>query len=394
MEPNTETTREAWRWYVDTGELRRDLLREHIHRAWTRCHAAGASPLAMEARRLPPVETAELLARKHRLIEAARPYMRALSRAAGAERHAAMLADEAGVVLDVIGDEETVLRTEGFPGPGSLLDESIAGANGIGTPLAENAYVEVVGPEHFIEGFQVYTCQGLPIFGPRGEVAGILSASVRRIEAAERIREILICAAHGIESELRCAEIEEDVERMLRSGSDDEGTFEKLRQDIVQLHAAARVRLDEAVRAARRDRPQDVLDLVRVASRLIQRFQRKAELWRGIASDEIGIAGPVDLQQRLVDMAALLRTETAVRQVSAAVRAGPPLLVLADTRELSRRLFRSFLRAFETAPPGLPVEVSAEVDRGAGTATWAFSIDAGSCPSYPLADREEMAVNP
>jgi sigma-54 dependent transcriptional regulator, acetoin dehydrogenase operon transcriptional activator AcoR len=392
MEPSAETTREAWRYYVETGELRGDLLREPIHRAWTRCQTAGVSPRAMEARRLSPAETAELLARERRLIEAARPYMVALSRAAGDERHAALLSDEAGVLLDVVGDEETVLRTEGFPGPGTLMSEVIAGANGIGTALAEGAYVEIVGPEHFIEGFQVYTCQGLPVRAPRGQVAGVISTCVQRSEAAERIHEILICAARGIEAELWSVEIEQDVEHMLRTGAADKGTFEKLRQDIVQLQTAARVRLDGAARAARNARQADMLDLVRAASQLIQRFQRKATLWRDIASDEPGAPALVDMQARIAEMAELYRTEAAVAQVSFAVRNGPPLLVLADTRDLSRRLFRSFLGAQLAAQAaeaaGRPaVDVGVEVDRRAGVAQWIFSVDAGPSPSYPLAEQ-------
>lgn len=199
--PDRARTLAAWRAFVATGQIPRGELREHIDRAWRRAHAAGCRPDMPRAERLDPLETAQLLEREADLIAAARPYMSALSRAAGDARHAAMLADRDVVLLDVIGDEATVHDPD-FPCPGSRMSEPFAGSNGLGTPIAEGRYVELEGPEHFIEGFHAFTCQGTPLRGADGELAGVLSTSVRSTSASERLREIMLCAAHGIEAEL------------------------------------------------------------------------------------------------------------------------------------------------------------------------------------------------
>src|SRR5512134_4154864 len=176
---DVDPVRDAWRRYVSTGALARTRLRDPIFRAWERCHDLGTSPLQPKAESLSAAATERLLAEKSEFLGAARPYMAALSRAAGSERHAAMLGDDRGVVLDIVGDEQTVHGPEPFPGPGALLAEEVSGANGIGTPLAGAEYVELVGPEHFIGGFHVFTCQGVPVRAPDGAVTGVISTSVR-----------------------------------------------------------------------------------------------------------------------------------------------------------------------------------------------------------------------
>lgn len=181
MQPNRYTNEEVWRHYVVTKSIPDDVLREPIYRAWRRCDQVGASPFVMQARELRFYQARALFKRENNLIEAARPYMQALSKSAGEERHAAMLGDRNAIVIDVLGDEESVHGAQRVPGPGALLAEQQAGSNGIGSPLAEGGYIELVGPEHFIEGFHAFTCQGLPLKGPDGEIAGVLSTTPLKV---------------------------------------------------------------------------------------------------------------------------------------------------------------------------------------------------------------------
>ncbi len=351
--PNASRTLEAWRQYAELGKLSPELLREHILRAWTRCDAAGASPRTMIAKRLGPDELDALLEHERELVEAAKPYMHALSRAAGDELHAAMLGDAHGVVLDVVGHAEHI-GAPGFPGPGSTLSEALAGANGIGSPLAEGDYLEIVGPEHFIEGFHGYTCQGLPLRGADGEqVLGVLSLSVRRIEAAERVREILICAANGIEAELIRRRLEIDLTALLDSA----GGLATLHQDILQLQSAARLRLDRAARTASDTRFEDATRLALSGAQLARRFRTQSELWRELALEDVSSPRPLDLQKRLVELVELLATEASMRSVRLEVVAREPLLVVADTRALSRELFRAIMRALGQAATGATLAV-------------------------------------
>lgn len=363
MQPSAHTTRDVWRHYVSTKSLPDSVLREPIFRAWQRCDQAGASPLVARAYELPDPEARILFEKESDLIQAARPYMRALSQAAGSDRHAAMLGDHNSTVLDVVGDEESVHGQQRVPGPGALLSEARAGANGIGSPLAEGSYIELIGPEHFIEGFHLFTCQGLPLYGPDGETIGVLSTSVRRVEASRRIHEILVCAARGIEAELMRRRLSADVENLVASQSEG-ALLEKLEQDIVQLQGAARLRLERAVRMVSSDRRPDGMRLIETANDLIDRFRRQSRLWREIGSARTSPPQFLDLNQEVADMASLLTTEAAVRGLEVEIHAlSPWIRVFADVSGLRRDLFRIFLSAFEASPPGTTLQVQLLEDK-------------------------------
>lgn len=367
MQRSSQVVHDVWRHYVVTGFIPHDVLRAPIDMAWRRCAEAGASPFVMRAEALKQPAAQALFERETDLIEAARPYMKALSKAAGDERHAAMLGDRNAIVIDVIGDEESVHGRESVPGPGSVLSERQAGSNGIGSPLQENGYIELIGPEHFIEGFHPFTCQGLPLTGPKGDTVGVLSTSVRRVDASRKIREILFCAARGIEAELHRRELSLELQK-LTQGDMDVRLLERLRQDMVQMHGAARLRLEKATWMARRGLDDEVALLIGTATELIARFHRQSRLWTEIATAPGEPPELLNLRDSVQDMAALLVTESSVRGLEVVVNAPAPVMVFADRVSLQRTLFRAFLHAFDAAPPRstLVAEVRANETLGIG----------------------------
>lgn len=388
MKPDVAKTKLAWQKFADGGDLAANAVREHVARAWKRCRQNGVNPRSTQAARLSPERTAELVSEKRDLVEAAAPFLRALSIAAGDERHAAVLSDETGLVLEIVADDETARQTVGFPSRGTLLAESVAGTNGIGTPLAEGDYVEIVGPEHFIEGFHGYTCQGLPLKSLEGEIVGALSMAVRHIEAAERVHEILICAAHGIEAELIHRWLGHERAEALRQLGSTTPAIEALRQDVTQLQTAARLRLEQAA-IITRNGAEGALDFVSIADQLIRRFRNQSVLWRDIAVAEVGAPKAVDLQFRLVEVAELMATEAAIHGVRARISNGPPVHVTADPSELSRSLFRCFLKSFETLKGGGDVVARVEHYPRRGVARVAFSVPQHMKLEFPLAKPED-----
>lgn len=347
----------AHRDYVARGRLSAGALRPPVFHAWERSHLLGADPLRLQADHLGERDAERLFERHRGLMEASRPYLAALSRAAGEEKHAAMLGDADGYLLDVVGDEESVHGPMRVPGPGALLSEAVAGANGIGSPLAEGGYIELVGPEHFIEGFHPFTCQGTPIRDPDAKVAATISTSVRRPETSRRVREILLCAAHGIEAELLRGRLEEDVRRVLASAGMDGELVEKLRQDVIQSQAAARLELETAARGLSRHRPEDALRLLQLAERSMDAFRRQSAIWHDLTSMEPGRRRRVALDQVVRDLAMLLSTEAAMGRIEIVLEELPALPVEADPRELLRRAFRCFVEAFDAARGGGAVHV-------------------------------------
>lgn len=337
----------------------------------------GANPRAMQAEQLSVQETEQLLERNRGLIHAARPYFRMLSQAAGQERHAVMLGDRNAIVLGVTGDDQTINGPEPFPNSGSLLSEGIAGANGIGTSLAEAGYVEIAGTEHFIEGFHPFTCQGIPLYNEKREVTGVFSISVRRPEVGQRLKEILLCASHGIEAELMVANLEQDIRQVLAASPNDYQPLEKLKQDLLQSHQAARLKLEMSSRLVARSRLDYALRLVQQAEHSIQLFRRHANLWHDLASSQRGTVQSVCITDKLDDLIDLLKTEIAIRKVEVITCWQEPILVLVDQKELIRQLLRYFLKSFEQIGEGDRVAVRVEKLAMDGLAQVSFSPSSG-----------------
>lgn len=343
-QPDLNQVRAAWRQFVERGNEEPPPVRPHILRAWTRSARAGCNPLLPRADVLAPPDTVALLHQEKPLIDIATPFMIALSRAAAGERHAAMLADGTGRLLKVIGDQETV-ADENFPRAGSLLSEAAAGANGVGTTLAEGGYVDLVGPEHFIEGFHVYTCQGVPLVGPSNVPIGVLSTSVRRLETATKLRDILFCASESAECELLSSWLSESL---LPKGAL-EAALEALRQDVVQRIAMARLQLELAAKQIAAG--ADATTTVRAAQQLSQKFRRQAAMWRNLVGDEPSSPEPIALGDLMQGFVELLETEARVASVKLVWVRDDQFFVLDDIRALSQRLLERFLSAMHIAAP-------------------------------------------
>ncbi|MBD2465908.1 sigma-54-dependent Fis family transcriptional regulator [Oscillatoria sp. FACHB-1407] len=375
MSSSSKNAWEAGRLYRSTRAISAQLLRSPIHRAWERSHLQGANPRAMQAEQLSVRETEQLLEQNRDLINAARPYFRMLSQAAGQERHAVMLGDRNAIVLGVMGDDQTINGPEPFPNSGSLLSEGIAGANGIGTSLAEAGYVEIAATEHFIEGFHPFTCQGIPLYNEKREVTGVFSISVRRPEVGQRLKEILLCASHGIEADLMVANLEKDIRQVLAASPDDYQPLEKLKQDLIQSHQAARLKLEMSSRLVARSRLDYALQLVQQAEQSIQLFRRRANLWHDLASSQRGIVQSICITDKLDDLIDLLKTEIAIRRVELVPCWTEPIRVLADHKELIRQLLRYFLKSFEQMVEGDSVAVRVEKLSMDGLVQVSFSIN-------------------
>ena len=366
---NADQARDGWERYAAGDKaISPALVREHVHRSWRRCESLGASPHTRVAHSLGPDALVRALAREREFLAAAEPYLHALVRASEGEHHAAMLGAMDGTVLRVLGDHEHI-EAPGFPRPGALLDERTSGANGIGTPLAEGNYVELVGPEHFIAGFHPYTCQGTPIRAPDGRIAGVLAMSVRRRQAAERVHEILLCAARGVESELARRQLElrhgSPAPVFSRRGRAVRAAPTRCRPGAGRRAAQAR----DAALAAGRASTRDALALVNAAEELIERFRQRSALWQLLASDEVSAARRVDLRARIHELAELFHTELAVRRISVFIAPGSSVLAHVDPAEFLRQAFRALLRALAARGPGETIRIDLEQRGGDAVVT-------------------------
>jgi sigma-54 dependent transcriptional regulator, acetoin dehydrogenase operon transcriptional activator AcoR len=156
-----------------------DLLTPEIRQSWERCLEAGLDP------HQPP----EPVHADAAAVREARERHELMRRLALAEMHnlyhqisgsnfMIALGDPDGMVLDTITDDtfRTTVEAKNIRA-GGLWGELQQGTNALGLASAMKAPVTVHGSEHFFTMYDGLTCSAAPIFGPSGEIAGVLDAS-------------------------------------------------------------------------------------------------------------------------------------------------------------------------------------------------------------------------
>lgn len=164
-----------WRQFTEGRpivELPRELLR-----SWTRARGAGA---AFEG--LPDtdgfVSTHDLDDRREaadRLRAGARTALRDLGPTLGAAGYLGLLTDPDGVILDQFGGGGFLDKAgRAQLVEGARWSESVRGTNAIGTALAEDAPVAVIGRAHLHQANHQLVCYAAPVHDPAGRIAGLI----------------------------------------------------------------------------------------------------------------------------------------------------------------------------------------------------------------------------
>ncbi|XWN29294.1 MAG: sigma-54-dependent Fis family transcriptional regulator [Devosia sp.] len=157
-----------------------DGVRTLIAESWERSAGKGVNSLSNDA----PMTHEEDEVQRRRganmdLVEAAQIPFLQLGRLLEDARAMLVLTDRDGIILDTIGDAQTLddarqINLE----VGGVWNEGAAGTNGIGTALFTGEPVFVHASEHFCAGIKNWTCAGAPVRDPMdGSVMGVVDLS-------------------------------------------------------------------------------------------------------------------------------------------------------------------------------------------------------------------------
>ncbi|WFO52494.1 sigma-54-dependent Fis family transcriptional regulator [Aeromonas veronii] len=151
-----------------------------IQRSWQRCLHQGLS--RQQSAELDLLPLGELSARQdqHRaLISCFQRFVLPLFAQLLAGRPCRLLlCDGEGAILAASGDEGFARHAERiFLRSGARWGEASKGTNAIGTALAEQSEVQVLGNQHFFAQHRFLSCSACPLLGPDGQVLGVLDIS-------------------------------------------------------------------------------------------------------------------------------------------------------------------------------------------------------------------------
>ncbi|MBS0432472.1 MAG: sigma-54-dependent Fis family transcriptional regulator [Proteobacteria bacterium] len=165
--------------FFDDGREPRGLVPNNILASWLRCRQMGlVADVCPEAT---PVEQHSLRVMQERyetLRKLCRPELEALYASVDQAGSIVILTAPDGFILDALGSADFLHKAARVSlRPGVPWSESITGTNAIGTALVERRAVEVRGAEHYYTPHKILSCSATPIFGPHGEVIGLLDLS-------------------------------------------------------------------------------------------------------------------------------------------------------------------------------------------------------------------------
>ena len=151
-----------------------------IQRSWQRCLHQGL--LRQQSAELDLLPQGELSARQeqHRtLITCFQRFVLPLFAQLLAGRPCRLLlCDGEGVILAASGDDGFARHAERiFLRSGARWGEASKGTNAIGTALAEQSEVQVLGAQHFFAQHSFLSCSACPLLGPDGQLLGVLDIS-------------------------------------------------------------------------------------------------------------------------------------------------------------------------------------------------------------------------
>ena len=179
-ELHTQRVLQARQMFFQEGLTPEGLVKPLILSSWQRCLRFGLD----ETGQLHPSESLDRTAlkteqsRHQTLLSCGRPILEHVYEQIRDSGSMVILADSTGLLLDTVGDPDFVDRADRVAlSAGASWDEMRCGTNAIGTALAEEEAIEVLGSEHYLGPNHFLSCCASPIFSPNGQLLGVLDIS-------------------------------------------------------------------------------------------------------------------------------------------------------------------------------------------------------------------------
>ena len=152
------------------------------------------------------------LNRRRKLIITSEPFINQLYNFVKGSNFFAILTDEDGCILSVIGDED--ILTEAFSLkmiPGAYMDEKNIGTNAMSIAISEKVPIQVSGDEHYIKAYHRWTCSASPIRDCEGNILGCLDLTGYSEEVHSHTLGMVVAAVDAIERMLKMEKCSEEL---------------------------------------------------------------------------------------------------------------------------------------------------------------------------------------
>ena len=189
---------EIWAAYVYEGRMD-PSVQPAVAECWKKCRDAGMDPNGGLGRRVDDAVFQSIREANSTLIDTALPIMQSIFDIVRRTGFLMVLTDSAGYVLETMGDESIMERTEDLRFvPGALWSNLSVGTNAISVALDCDTPIQMVGPEHYCRTHHGWTCSAAPIHGLNGEVIGCFNMSGDVSGVHDHTLAVVLAAVYGI----------------------------------------------------------------------------------------------------------------------------------------------------------------------------------------------------
>lgn len=181
------------------------IQKDYVQRSFKRCAKHGVDKEIIYSKKIiENDELQELLNKKSDLILAAEPFISELFNIVRGTNFFAILTDENGCILILVGDEDILKEANDLKMiPGAYMDEKNIGTNAMGTVLEEKFPLQISGKEHFINAYHKWTCSASTIKDTYGEIIGTLDLTSYTENVHLHTLGMVVASVKAIESNLK-----------------------------------------------------------------------------------------------------------------------------------------------------------------------------------------------
>ncbi|WHH57043.1 sigma-54-dependent Fis family transcriptional regulator [Petroclostridium sp. X23] len=201
-----EKYKRAWERYV-RGDSISEELKPGIVKSWERCKRLNVNPYGGAGNVISQQELDIRLREKRELLAVAKPVMDNIYEIIKDTSYSVVLTDQDSILLDIIENEglKAKHRRLNFV-TGTRWDEKNVGNNAIGTCLAIDQPVQVIGAEHYCIEHHGWTCSAAPIHDSNGKIIGCLDLSGNVEDVHTHTFGIVVASVKNIEKQLSIIE--------------------------------------------------------------------------------------------------------------------------------------------------------------------------------------------
>lgn len=200
--PNLDELAAAWQQFVSTSAVAPNVD-PLVVRSWQRA-APRLNPYGAPQRAHLSDDVLPRTLQQHAfLLALARPLMEDVYQFIEGAGACILLMDSTHCVLEELGDERVKKELRGLGiHIGAFIDESRMGTSAFAVALHESSPAQVVGAEHFLTPFHLYSSVAAPIFDLDGSSLGAIGIFQRVEKHTPHALGIVVAAAKAIENQL------------------------------------------------------------------------------------------------------------------------------------------------------------------------------------------------